>query len=88
MVSAFTPQNISAFGSLAVVAFMYEIIGAMLALVVKEFCYVPPDFQWGILVVSPVVQLSDILFVGAHDQIRWGGCPIGVSLLYHLSGLC
>ena len=52
MVTAFTPDNISAFGSLAIVAALYLAIGTVLAWVIRELLYVPLDFQWGILVVS------------------------------------
>lgn len=72
IVTAFTPDNISAFGSLAMVAILYQVLGLSLALVVREIFYVPMDFQWGILVVS---IRSDI----AHcrwDVRRIGGiCP-------------
>lgn len=52
MVSAFTPENVKAFGSIAIVAVLYMSLGGTLAWVVTEFFYVPKDFQWGILVVS------------------------------------
>lgn len=52
MVSAFTPENIKAFGPMAVAAVLYMSIGASLAWLVSELLYVPADFQWGILVVS------------------------------------
>jgi hypothetical protein len=52
MVTAFTPDNISAFGSLAVVAILYQSLGAFLAWVIREIFYVPIDFQWGIIVVG------------------------------------
>lgn len=52
MVTAFTPQNISAFGSLAVITILYQTLGGVLAWITRELLYVPADFQWGILVVS------------------------------------
>lgn len=53
VVSAFTPDNIAAFGPLAMVAIMYMIIGLAMGWIVREVFYVPQDFQYGILVVSP-----------------------------------
>jgi predicted permease len=53
IVTAFTHENISAFGSLAMVAILYQILGLSLAWIVREVLYVPMDFQWGILVVCP-----------------------------------
>lgn len=52
MVSAFTPQTVSAFGPLLMMGVMYQALGGLLALVVSEVFYVPSDFRWGILVVS------------------------------------
>jgi hypothetical protein len=52
VVSAFTPDNIAAFGPLAMVAIMYMIIGLAMGWIVREVFYVPQDFQYGILVVS------------------------------------
>ena len=60
MVTAFTPDNISAFGSLAVVAILYQVVGALLAWLIREFFYVPMDFQWGILVVSIIMPFSKL----------------------------
>lgn len=52
IITAFTPDNISAFGSLIFVAILYQIIGVTLAWLVREIFYVPMDFRWGIIVVS------------------------------------
>lgn len=52
MVTAFTPENISAFGSLAIVAILYQSLGISMAWLVRELFFVPIDFRWGILVVS------------------------------------
>ena len=52
MITSFGPANISAFGSLALMAFLYEVVGCICAWVVRETLYVPTDFRWGILVVS------------------------------------
>lgn len=65
MVTAFTPDNISAFGSLAVVAIVYQVLGVALAWCVREMLYVPTDFRWGILVVSAAANLYPLF---AHDS--------------------
>jgi hypothetical protein len=58
MVSAFTAENIKAFGPLAVCAVLYMFFGGALAWMVTEVLYVPQDFQWGILVVSAWARKS------------------------------
>ncbi|WWC73884.1 uncharacterized protein I206_107856 [Kwoniella pini CBS 10737] len=50
MVSAFTPENIKAFGPLVIVAVSYQILGLFFAWCIREIFYVPIDFRWGILV--------------------------------------
>ncbi|WRT64564.1 uncharacterized protein IL334_001496 [Kwoniella shivajii] len=52
MVTAFTPENIKAFGPLAMMAIFYQFLGLVFALITREICYVPPDFQYGILVMG------------------------------------
>ncbi|WWC59694.1 uncharacterized protein I303_102256 [Kwoniella dejecticola CBS 10117] len=52
MVSAFTSDNIKAFGPLIMVAIIYQIIGLLFALITRELFYVPKDFQYGILVMG------------------------------------
>ncbi len=56
IVTAFTPDNISAFGSLAMVAILYQTLGVIMAWLVREIFFVPMDFQWGILVVSHILN--------------------------------
>jgi hypothetical protein len=51
MVSAFTPENIGAFGPLAMLAILYQVLGLSMAWIIREVFYVPMDFRWGILVV-------------------------------------
>lgn len=53
VVSAFTPDNIAAFGPLAMVAILYMFIGLFMGWIVREVFYVPHDFYYGILVVRP-----------------------------------
>ncbi|WVW87150.1 hypothetical protein I302_109207 [Kwoniella bestiolae CBS 10118] len=50
MVTAFTPDNIKAFGPLVIVAVMYQMLGLIFAWIIRELFYVPIDFRWGILV--------------------------------------
>lgn len=52
MISAFTSENIKAFGPLILIAVLYMILGFICAWFVREFFFVPPDFRYGILVVS------------------------------------
>lgn len=52
MVSAFTPDNISAFGPLAMMAVIYQVLGLLGSLVIRELFYVPRDFRWGVLVLG------------------------------------
>jgi hypothetical protein len=59
VVSAFTPDNIAAFGPLAMVAVLYIVLGVAMGWVVREVFYVPKDFHYGILVVSIEVLLRD-----------------------------
>ncbi|OCF77171.1 membrane protein [Kwoniella mangroviensis CBS 8886] len=64
MVSAFTPENIKAFGPLFMVAVVYQLIGLLFALITRELFYVPKDFHHGILVLG---MLSN-----------WGNLPTAV----------
>ncbi|WWC92597.1 uncharacterized protein L201_007556 [Kwoniella dendrophila CBS 6074] len=50
MVSAFTPENVKAIGPLLLAAFMFQMLGVLLAWITREIFYVPTDFRWGILV--------------------------------------
>jgi predicted permease len=75
MVSAFTPENISAFGSLVVVAILYQVLGVSLAWCVREFFNVPTDFRWGILVVSPARSAS------APAHYSWALRRTGVNFI-------
>ena len=52
IVTSFTDDNISAFGSLAIMAILYMFIGGVIAWMISEVFYVPQDFRWGIIVVS------------------------------------
>ncbi|RXK39192.1 hypothetical protein M231_03549 [Tremella mesenterica] len=60
MVSSFTPQNISAFGPLALVAFMYMTVGGLLGWIVREIFYVPADFRYGIVVMGVISNWGNL----------------------------
>ncbi|WVW78207.1 hypothetical protein I302_100158 [Kwoniella bestiolae CBS 10118] len=64
MVSAFTSDNIKAFGPLIMVAIIYQFIGLLFAWITRELFYVPKDFHHGILVLG---MLSN-----------WGNLPTAV----------
>ncbi|KIJ55345.1 hypothetical protein M422DRAFT_151311 [Sphaerobolus stellatus SS14] len=51
IVPAFTPGNISAIGPLLLLAFIYQGIGFILGYIMREFCYVPRNFQQGLVVM-------------------------------------
>lgn len=72
MVSAFTPQTVSAFGPLLLMGVLYQAMGGLLAFIISEVLYVPSDFRWGILVVS----CSSKLITGLTEQMgivsNWG----------------
>ncbi|KAL9710416.1 Protein M3 [Leucoagaricus gongylophorus] len=80
LVTAFTKDNIKAFGPLVFVAVLYEALGVLLAWIIKQFFWVPHRFRYGILVaggwgnvgdVSTAVLLSltgNAPFQGTQDQ--------------------
>ncbi|WWD21690.1 hypothetical protein CI109_106176 [Kwoniella shandongensis] len=52
MISAFTPENIKAFGPLVLVGCVYTVAGWIFAYIIRDLFYVPPDFQYGIFVMG------------------------------------
>ncbi|GFZ47960.1 hypothetical protein JCM24511_05707 [Saitozyma sp. JCM 24511] len=60
MVDAFSPSNGAAFGSLVLVALIYQFLGFVFAWVCRELFYVPTDFQWGILVMGTVSNWGNL----------------------------
>ena len=79
MITAFNPDNISAFGSLALVAILYQVLGGALAWIVREMFYVPFDFQWGILVVSQTLyKLPTKILTDTTMVLRWESLQTGV----------
>ncbi|AAW46043.1 hypothetical protein CNBJ0750 [Cryptococcus deneoformans B-3501A] len=60
MISAFTSENIKAFGSLILIAILYMILGFICAWFVREFFFVPPDFRYGILVMGTISNWGNL----------------------------
>lgn len=48
-------------GALAICGALYLVIGGVLAFIVREFFYVPQDFQFGIIVVCRFSSCSSVL---------------------------
>ncbi|EPQ61346.1 hypothetical protein GLOTRDRAFT_69722 [Gloeophyllum trabeum ATCC 11539] len=57
---AFNSDNISALGPLVLVAFLYEVIGVVIAWVTKQFFWVPHRFRYGIIVAGGWGNYGDI----------------------------
>ncbi|WVQ80223.1 hypothetical protein IAT38_002328 [Cryptococcus sp. DSM 104549] len=60
MISAFDTENIKAFGDLTVVAVVYMLLGLAFSYAVREFFYVPADFQYGILVLGMISNWGNL----------------------------
>ncbi|KAF9457144.1 auxin efflux carrier transmembrane protein [Collybia nuda] len=60
IVPAFTSDNIGALGPLVLVAVLYEVMGIMVAWMVKQFFWVPHRFRYGILVAGGWGNVGDI----------------------------
>ncbi|KZT35078.1 hypothetical protein SISSUDRAFT_1071919 [Sistotremastrum suecicum HHB10207 ss-3] len=52
IVPAFTPENIAALGPLTLVAVVYQLLGLLLSVIIKQFFWVPHRFRYGILVAG------------------------------------
>ncbi|KAL7412069.1 membrane transport protein-domain-containing protein [Mrakia frigida] len=52
IVPSFNSENIASIGPLAMTACFYEVTGLVMALIVREFFWVPKEFQWGILIMG------------------------------------
>ncbi|EKM77471.1 hypothetical protein AGABI1DRAFT_108004 [Agaricus bisporus var. burnettii JB137-S8] len=80
IVPAFSTENIKALGPLVLVAVLYEILGGLIAWIVKQFFWVPHRIRYGILVAGAFNNVGDIAtavilslagnapFQGTHDQ--------------------
>ena len=60
IVPAFTPENVSAIGPLALLAIVYILVGLLCGLVIREVCYVPRNFWQGIVVASGLSNWSSL----------------------------
>ncbi|KAL7419128.1 Protein M3 [Cryptotrichosporon argae] len=60
MVSAFTSENIAAFGPLAMMAIMYQTLGLLICYIIREVFWVPVDFRWGILVSGCISNWGNV----------------------------
>ncbi|KAJ7286529.1 hypothetical protein C8J57DRAFT_1497178 [Mycena rebaudengoi] len=60
IISAFTAQNISGLGPIMLIAAMYQAIGVGIALITKQFFWVPHRFRWGIFVAGGWGNYGDI----------------------------
>jgi predicted permease len=52
VVPAFTPANVSAIGPLLLLAYMYQALGFIFGLAIREFFYVPRNFWQGIIIIT------------------------------------
>lgn len=80
MVSAFTPENISAFGPLAMMAIIYQLLGLIGSLIIRELFYVPRDFRWGVLVLGIISNWGKLQFIdiGVFGVLMSGNLPTAV----------
>ena len=60
IVPAFTAENVSEIGPLALLATVYILIGLLCGLVIREVCYVPRNFWQGIVVASGLSNWSSL----------------------------
>lgn len=60
IVPAFTSENISAIGPLALLAVVYILIGLLGGMVIREVCYVPRNFWQGIVIASGLSNWSSL----------------------------
>ncbi|KAH8111143.1 auxin efflux carrier [Phellopilus nigrolimitatus] len=60
IVPAFTSENISALGPLVLVGVTYELLGILLAWIIKQFFWVPHRFRYGILVAGGWGNVGDV----------------------------
>lgn len=69
IVPAFTPQNVSAMGPLFLIAFVYQILGFLFGIIIRETFYVPRNFWQGIIVLC--------------GMSNWGNLRESSTLLNH-----
>ncbi|KAG8836282.1 Protein M3 [Serendipita sp. 399] len=87
MVPAFTPQNIRALGPLIVVGCIYQALGLVLALIIREFFWVPHRFRSGLIFAGIWSNWGDwkaiaiILSVAATAPFKAGDGDLGVAYI-------
>lgn len=52
IVPSFTPANVSALGPMFLIASVYQILGFLMGLVIREICFVPRNFWQGIVIMT------------------------------------
>ncbi|KAF6752090.1 auxin efflux carrier transmembrane protein [Ephemerocybe angulata] len=60
IIPAFNTDNIRLFGPLFLVAALYEILGVVIAFIIKQFFWVPHRFRYGLLVAGGFGNVGDI----------------------------
>ena len=60
IVPAFTPQNVSALGPLFLLAFIYQGIGFISGLIIREVFYVPRNFWQGIVIMTALSNWGNL----------------------------
>ncbi|KAI0742846.1 auxin efflux carrier [Daedaleopsis nitida] len=52
IVPSFTPANVSALGPMFLIAGVYQLIGFVMGMMIREICYVPRNFWQGIVIMT------------------------------------
>lgn len=52
IVPSFTPANASALGPLIMMGFVYQALGFVMGIIIRELCYIPRNFWQGIVVLT------------------------------------
>ena len=52
IVPAFNPSNISALGPMFLLAAVYQIVGFLMGIIIREVVYVPRNFWQGIVILT------------------------------------
>ncbi|KAF9533769.1 auxin efflux carrier [Crepidotus variabilis] len=60
IIPAFTSDNLRALGPLVLVAVIYILLGTLLGFVVKQLCWVPHRFRYGILMAGAFSNVGDL----------------------------
>ncbi|CED85262.1 Auxin efflux carrier [Phaffia rhodozyma] len=60
IVPSFSADNVSALGPLIMSAVLYELIGLVFSLIIREIFWVPRNFQWGILMAGTLSNWGNL----------------------------